>query len=660
MPRTARCARLAAFAAAFLAPSVAFAAWAPGGVPLATANFSYGHSVVADGYGGVLTYWHGFDGTGGLFASRVLADGTPSAGLPLSGSRVGTPTFMTPFTGAARVGPDVFLAAWNPFISSTNGSLQMFRLHADGTLAPGWPDSGRRILDSDRPLIPRLAPDGADGLLIAWFARRPAPLTLPVTSVFDLYALRISGTGAVSPGWPAGGVAISEPPAGTAPVYTATALELASDGAGGMFVAWQDSSDGVGDLHLQHLDASGGIAAGWAPGGRTVCSFGSRKHQLNLAADGAGGVYVAWSEHRGAGYPVFLTRVTGAGATAAGWPPEGLQVTAPGVLATLGRIVADGVGGVILGSLEYRDGAQCDVYARRYLPDGTLAPGWSGGALVAAGASGDDLAGLMADGAGGAYFLVGGASGASSSHDGLALIGLDHAGAPALGLPAGGLPITSAPVSEAQLLPAEPMGGIVTWREIAFPIDLRGYKFVLSAPTATLASLVSASAEAGRARLEWSLSDAGAARVTIERRAPGDAWREAGHADVRPDGRVVFEDTAAPSGLVGYRIALESSAGTLRIGEVEVLVPAAGGLALVALPNPAPGGRLALRFAVPVAGTAMLEVLDVGGRVVRRESLDLAAGTHAWRLEAPLHAGVYFVRLSLGARSIGCRAVVMD
>lgn len=414
-----RSARALATAAAFsMLPNVSAAAWTPGGVPLTSLGTGTGSTVVEDGQGGVLTYWS--DGGGyEVFASRVLADGTPSATLPQSGAHVGTTTFLSSFRGAVRVGGSLYVIAYHPFLSNPNPRLQMFRLSPDGVAAPGWPDTGRRVLERDGPFTPRLAGDGSGGVLMAWFERRPGSITLPISSVQDLYALRLTADGDVAPGWSADGVPVSIPPTGTTPVVSAFALEVVRDGTGGMFVAWQDSSDGIGDVYVQRIDATGGIAPGWPASGRPVCSVASRKYQPQLASDGAGGVYVAWSEHRPPEYAAFLTRIAPDGSNVSGWPAAGIQVTGTGVIAGLRHMVADGSGGAIVGTLEYRDGIQSDVHARRYFADGTLAPGWGGGATVVANAWGDDLAGLLADGAGGAFFLVGNAPGGSTQHGSL-------------------------------------------------------------------------------------------------------------------------------------------------------------------------------------------------------------------------------------------------
>jgi hypothetical protein len=73
----------------------------------------------------------------------------------------------------------------------------------------------------------------------------------------------------------------------------------------------------------------------------------------------------------------------------------------------------------------------------------------------------------------------------------------------------------------------------------------------------------------------------------------------------------------------------------------------------LARPSPNPGlGTTQLRFTLPEAGTAQLEILDLSGRLVWRSRESLAAGAHAFRWDGRgsdgAHAvtGLYFVRLA--------------
>ncbi|MBM3316978.1 MAG: hypothetical protein FJY75_03905 [Candidatus Eisenbacteria bacterium] len=87
-------------------------------------------------------------------------------------------------------------------------------------------------------------------------------------------------------------------------------------------------------------------------------------------------------------------------------------------------------------------------------------------------------------------------------------------------------------------------------------------------------------------------------------------------------------------------------------------------LALLGAPNPAPGS-VRIRFELPDAGHARLDVLDASGRIVARlVDAFAAAGRHellwsgAGEGQRPLPGGIYFCRLSAGSRTF-TRPVVL-
>ncbi len=80
-------------------------------------------------------------------------------------------------------------------------------------------------------------------------------------------------------------------------------------------------------------------------------------------------------------------------------------------------------------------------------------------------------------------------------------------------------------------------------------------------------------------------------------------------------------------------------------------------------PNPVTSRTLAVRFTLPVASRARLELVDVAGRVVaKREVGALGAGMHTLDLaqDARIRPGLYFVRLTQGANSSTKRVTVIE
>ncbi len=109
-----------------------------------------------------------------------------------------------------------------------------------------------------------------------------------------------------------------------------------------------------------------------------------------------------------------------------------------------------------------------------------------------------------------------------------------------------------------------------------------------------------------------------------------------------------------------------SPAFVARAGTPVAVPPAAAPARLAlagAVPNPARAAALTLRFSLPDASPARLELLDVAGRrVALREVGGLGAGEHAVRLETrrPLRPGVHFARLTRDGRSLVTRVCVLD
>src|SRR6185436_9808351 len=116
------------------------------------------------------------------------------------------------------------------------------RLTREGRPAAGWPESGVRragVWGYDYPGFldwdtgAMAAPAGDGGLFLAWRDRRFVAADAPVLQG-DLFLVRLDGSGAVAAGWPTDGIPLSVEPS-----YESD-LALLPDGAGGVFVAWSD------------------------------------------------------------------------------------------------------------------------------------------------------------------------------------------------------------------------------------------------------------------------------------------------------------------------------------------------------------------------------------------------------------------------------------
>lgn len=143
-------------------------------------------------------------------------------------------------------------------------------------------------------------------------------------------------------------------------------ISLAADGAGGAFIAWEDS---YGLVFIGRIDSSGTLL--WSDG--PVSPLLSSNPVVVTGANGS--VILAWIEwNTVTGFDIFAQSYDSSGNPL--WPIEGVPVTT--VEANQGvtgiAIDSDGSGGAILAWEDARPSC-CKVYAQRILADGT--PAWT-------------------------------------------------------------------------------------------------------------------------------------------------------------------------------------------------------------------------------------------------------------------------------------------
>ncbi|MCC6650410.1 MAG: T9SS type A sorting domain-containing protein [Candidatus Eisenbacteria bacterium] len=193
------------------------------------------------------------------------------------------------------------------------------------------------------------ASDGAGGMLLAWSDQRTSPRSI--------WAQHIGTTGTHL--WTVTGVRVATG------AGAQTAPAVASDGAGGLYVAWEDQRNGNADIYAQHILANGTVA--WAAAGVPLCTSSGEQTSPRIAADGRGGAVVLWDDTRNAPTPasqVYLQRVNAAGNvrfTADGLSVDGNSSTVRGRLscdagANTTVIFADTVG----------SGASYGIFAQRF------------------------------------------------------------------------------------------------------------------------------------------------------------------------------------------------------------------------------------------------------------------------------------------------------
>jgi hypothetical protein len=149
---------------------------------------------------------------------------------------------------------------------------------------------------------PQIVADGAGGCLIAWRDERDYHRLAPngFAHGVDLYGQRLNGSGAAQ--WTANGAALDSLPG------TQKDAKLVSDGAGGAILTYMSYYGITRDIWAKRLNASGSVAWTAYP-----CAADGEQEAPMVASDGAGGLIVAWEDDRDGDVDTYAAHLAGNG-----------------------------------------------------------------------------------------------------------------------------------------------------------------------------------------------------------------------------------------------------------------------------------------------------------------------------------------------------------
>ncbi|HKW12879.1 MAG TPA: T9SS type A sorting domain-containing protein, partial [Candidatus Krumholzibacteria bacterium] len=136
---------------------------------------------------------------------------------------------------------------------------------------------------------------------------------------------------------------------------------IASDGANGAIIAWDDTRNGpASDVYAQHVGASGNPQ--WSLGGVAISTATLYQTNPFVTTDSNGGAVILWRDNRGfSSIDIYAQRVNALGVTQ--WTPDGVQLTTAPANASTTPLVWDG-NAVITAFTDFRNGPG-DIYAQR-------------------------------------------------------------------------------------------------------------------------------------------------------------------------------------------------------------------------------------------------------------------------------------------------------
>jgi hypothetical protein len=514
-----------------------------------------------------------------------------------------------------RDGANGAYVAWVDRRSGT-ADVYLLRLTATGQVASGWPADGVAVSAAAFDQIaPALAADGAGGVYVAWYDDR---------STGHVAIQRMTGAGVRSSGWPVDGLLVGPASFRVFALGTPRPPVIHPDGGGGAWIAWEGERDFFFQTLVQRIGGQGTPPAGWPAGGTAVAIVDNDQVAPCMITTATGAI-VAWDDYRRGEHDIYAQAVTLGGGPAPGWPAAGLPLCIADSAQTWAEMVADGSGGAIVTWMDLRTPPHTDIYAQRLTGAGTIANGWTpNGVAVCTAFAHQRWPKLVEDGLHGAIIVW------QDERSGIdiyaARIRSDGTREPSW--PANGLAVCShATLQRRPVIGSDGQGGaIIAWEDERFGGTFHAQHVIGSAGVVWPVGGVPAAPAGGGTQKTLSLAGSGPGRAIV-------AWQDDRGVTLDIYAQLVeYEPPRAPTDVRG-----ESNAA----------------LVLEApRPNPA-HGSVAVRFALPRAGTAEVAILDPAGRRVRTLARSVhAAGAHSltWNgtdeAGGVARAGLYWLRLS--------------
>ena len=366
--------------------------------------------LVLDASGGVFVMWTDSRDTPGVnaqaFLSHFTTDGSLSAGWPAEGLKA----IPDSIQGLKALAPDgqggVFVTVVDYRLGGFEGDIYVQHVLADGTIAPGWPVLGKPVVRcAGQQDAFRQTEDGRGGLYFAWGQYLDSTHT-----TFGTQIQHMLPDGSIA--WDSCGrtVAIELGPGAIVPSRAGGAIVDV-----GMFLppSYLDDNE-----YTVGFDSTGTIRPEWAAGPLpVVVAAPGDQFNLDYASDGAGGLFVSWDDQRN--YTVsatdhYVQHIADNGAPAPGWPANGVPIVASPIFDDQvgggGSIMPDGSGGVyVLAERTGNNDPSSGIYAGHVAAGGQIAPGWSpAGETLTLPPFGDGADGAMlcSDDAGGAIAVI--------------------------------------------------------------------------------------------------------------------------------------------------------------------------------------------------------------------------------------------------------------
>jgi hypothetical protein len=292
-----------------------------------------------------------------------------------------------------------------------SGGNDIYAQRVSAAGVPLWTSDGVGVcVAAGEQTFPVIASDGAGGAIISWSDTRSG-------SAAHIYVQRVSAAGATL--WTGNGVAIC------LAANDQTHPTVVSDDLGGAIVTWTDYRNGIGnvDIYAQRVNAAGAVQ--WLANGVAVAAAVHSQYYSTIASDGASGAIITWQDYRSnSSYDVYAQRINSAGVPQ--WVADGVALGS-GVGDQLSpAITSDGVGGAIVIWPDNRAGSTWNIYLQRISGAGVVQ--WAANGVTSFGGATvqPSAPAIVSDGAGGAFATW------QNTYGGVSTVYIDHVSANSL------------------------------------------------------------------------------------------------------------------------------------------------------------------------------------------------------------------------------------
>jgi hypothetical protein len=263
------------------------------------------------------------------------------------------------------------IIVWDDARNENEYDIYAQRVNSQGSTV--WTTNGVAICTVKYGAPPAIISDDSGGAFITWADQY-------YENYYSIFAQHVNAQGSTL--WTNQGVTITTTDTGYYPM-------LVSDSAGGVIIAWLDLRTSNPGTYAQRVNSQGSTL--WTTNGVAICTVAKGGGYPEIASDGAGGAIMTWEDGRDASVDIFTggemnfiiysQRVNGQGSTL--WTNGGvLTGTAGGVSdknALYPTIISDNMGGafiteVITNSELMENGGPYtgNIYAQRVNSEGTV------------------------------------------------------------------------------------------------------------------------------------------------------------------------------------------------------------------------------------------------------------------------------------------------